>query len=390
MNIHTVDEFKEYVASVEANANYKRPTAFGLGVRRRKGDVTLDVNFPLVNFEESYGSAAVFAGVLGIEGDKNQTVEISREQLEEVYHRFLPFHPDAAEHPNVLTIQRVLQASAKVAPTYATADVVVFFLYDGASAVESAEEAYFKLQAMSQRKVQPHGICLDGAFGKLANIAWSNHGPILPQDVDAERIAHLFDGQPLVVSHIDKFPYLVDYHVPAGCRIASGSQVRLGAYLGEGTTVMPAGYINFNAGTEGNAMVEGRVSAGVFVGKDSDIGGGASIMGTLSGGGKHVISIGEKCLLGAMAGTGISLGFGCTIAAGAYVTSGSKISLYDGDNKPVDIDGNSVAEGENIVKGYELSGRDKLLFLQDSISGQLICKPNPKTIELNAQLHAND
>ncbi len=136
-------------------------------------------------------------------------------------------------------------------------------------------------------------------------------------------------------------------------------------------------------------MIEGRVSAGVVVGKNSDIGGGASIMGTLSGGNNHVISIGEKCLMGAMSGTGISLGFGCTIAAGCYITAGSKISLYDGQNNPVDINGKKVKEGENIVKGIELDGKEKLLFLQDSQSGKLICKPNPKTIELNSSLHAN-
>lgn len=390
MSIITVEDFKAYVNNVEANSNYHRPSGFALGIRRRRGDVTLDVNFPLVNYKESYGSAAIFAGVLGIEGKDNKSVEVKRHQLIEIYHNFLPYHPDAENHPNVLNIQRILHASERPLHGYAEIDIIAYFLYDGDSNVETAEEAYFKLQAMSQRKVKPHGICLDGAFGKLANIAWSNHGPILPQDVESERIKHLFAGVQLSVTHVDKFPYLVDYHIPSGCRIASGSKVRLGAYLGEGTTVMPAGYINFNAGTEGNAMVEGRISAGVLVGKDSDIGGGASIMGTLSGGGKHVISIGEKCLLGAMAGTGISLGFGCTIAAGAYVTSGSKVSMYDEAGEPVNLQGEIVAEGENIVKGYELSGRDKLLFLQDSVSGSLICKPNPKTIELNAQLHSND
>ncbi|MCM8529908.1 MAG: tetrahydrodipicolinate N-succinyltransferase N-terminal domain-containing protein [Lentisphaeraceae bacterium] len=390
MAITSVDEFKDYVAKIESKDGYQRPVGFAVGVRRSRGDVTLDVTFPIINFEESYGTAAVVTDVLGVESGKNTFKEVSLEDLQTIYNKFLPFHPEIDKHANVGNFKSLLRASENGSWGYATKDIVAYFLYDGGQAVESAEEAYFKLTSLSQRKVQPHGLCLDGAFGKLANVAWTNYGPILPQDLDAERMKHIFSDKSLTVTHVDKFPYLVNYHIPSGTRIASGSQVRLGAYLGEGTTVMPAGYVNFNAGTEGNAMVEGRVSAGVFVKKDSDIGGGASIMGTLSGGNNHVISVGEKCLLGAMAGTGISLGFGCTIAAGAYVTAGSKISLFDAANKPVDIDGNSVAEGENVVKGAELSGKDKMLFIQDSQTGKLICKPNPKTIELNAQLHAND
>ena len=390
MKVETVDDFSNYIEKIESGANYKRPTAFALGVRRSRGDVTLDVTYPIINFEESFGTAAILSHALDVSGDTNQFIEIDRSTLKDIYNKFLPFHPEAEKHYNVLSIKRMIRASESRYDGYSKMTMGVYFLYDGGKAVESAEEAYFKLQMLSQRKVKPHDICLDGAFGKLANVAWTNYGPILPQDIEKERMRHLFKERPLAVTHVDKFPYMIDYHIPSGVRVASGSQVRLGAYLGEGTTVMPAGYVNFNAGTEGNVMVEGRVSAGVYVSKDTDIGGGASIMGTLSGGNKHVISIGEKCLMGAMAGTGISLGFGCTIAAGAYVTAGSKISLYDSENNPVDIDGNKVDEGQNIVKGAELSGKDKLLFLQDSVSGKLICKPNPKTIELNAALHSND
>ena len=390
MKVETIDDFSNYIAQVEKKPGYQRPKAFALGVKRSRGDVTLDVTYPIINFEESYGTAAVISDALDITGSENQFVEIDRNTLKDIYNKFLPFHPEAEKHYNVLSIKRMIRASESRYDGYSKMTMGVYVLYDGSQPVESAEEAYLKLQMLSQRKVMPHEVCLDGAFGKLANIAWSNYGPILPQDVEKERMRHLFKERPLSVTHVDKFPYMVNYHIPSGVKVAAGSQVRLGAYLGEGTTVMPAGYVNFNAGTEGNCMVEGRVSAGVVVSKDTDIGGGASIMGTLSGGNKHVISIGEKCLLGAMAGTGISLGFGCTIAAGAYVTAGSKISLYDAGNKPVDIDGNSVEEGQNIVKGAELSGKDKLLFLQDSVSGKFICKPNPKTIELNAALHSND
>lgn len=390
MKIETVDDFSSYIAKVEKKSGYTRPTAFALGVKRSRKETTLDVTYPVINFEESYGTAAIIADALGVTGNTNQFLEIEKDTLENIYNKFLPFHPEAEKHYNVQSIKRMLRASESRYDGYSKMTIGVYFLYDGGNAVENAEEAYFKLQLLSQRKVKPHEVCLDGAFGKLANIAWTNYGPILPQDIEQERMRHLYKEIPLSVNHVDKFPYMINYHIPSGVRVASGSQVRLGAYLGEGTTVMPAGYINFNAGTEGNCMVEGRISAGVVVSKDTDIGGGASIMGTLSGGNNHVISIGEKCLLGAMAGTGISLGFGCTIAAGCYVTAGSKISLYSADNKPVDIDGNSVEEGKNIVKGAELSGKDKLLFMQDSVSGKLICKPNPKTIELNAALHSND
>ncbi len=389
MQIETVDDFSEYVKKIEKKEGYVRPVGFGLGVKRSRFQTTLDVIFPVINYQESYSTAAIFSDALSVTGSTNQFIEIDRKKLEQIFNQFLPFHPEAEKHSNVLAIKRILRASESRYDGYARMSLIVYFLYDGKQPVQSAEEAYFKLQLLSQRKVKPHGVCLDGAFGKLANIAWTNHGPILPQDIEQERIRYLFQEVPLSVTHVDKFPYMVNYHIPSGVRVAAGSQVRLGAYLGEGTTVMQAGFVNFNAGTEGNAMIEGRVSAGVVVGKNSDIGGGASIMGTLSGGNNHVISIGEKCLMGAMSGTGISLGFGCTIAAGCYITAGSKISLYDGQNNPVDINGKKVKEGENIVKGIELDGKEKLLFLQDSQSGKLICKPNPKTIELNSSLHAN-
>ena len=265
------------------------------------------------------------------------------------------------------------------------------FIFDSEKdrSIQSVEEAYFKLQALSQRHFLPHTICLDGLFNRLPNLAWTNYGPILLEDLDEFRVLKFFNQFPLVVSHIDKFPYLVNYCNPEQVRIADGSKVRLGAYLGLGTTVMPAGYVNFNSGTVGNAMVEGRISAGVVVGEKSDIGGGASIMGTLSGGNKDIISIGEKCLLGANAGAGISLGDGTTIAAGLYVYAGMKISLYDNQGNPIDLQGNLVAEGNNIFKAKELSGKSNLLFIQDSQTGKVIARPNNNSVELNEQLHDN-
>lgn len=388
--MNTIEAFKTYVASVEAKEGYTKSLAFGLGIRRSKGDKVLDVNFPSINWNSAFGTAALLQDVVGFSGASNGYVTVSKAQLQQAYDNFQAFHNEIEKHPNIILIKQLLDHFDTPQNTYQTVDVVAYFLFDKDQPVADAVEGYFKLQCLSQLHVLPHGLSLEGVFGKLNNIAWTNHGPILPEDVSAERIKATFKGANIIVSHVDKFPYMVNYHVPNGVRIASGSQVRLGAHCAVGTTVMPAGYINFNAGTKGNAMIEGRVSAGVVVGHDSDLGGGVSIMGTLSGGNKNVISIGDKCLLGANAGTGISLGFGCTIAAGVYVTAAAKVWLYDADRKPIDINGNSVAEGENIVKGAELNGKEKLLFLLNSTNGHLECRPNPKTIELNEALHVKN
>lgn len=387
--MNTIEDFKAYVQNISSQDSYAKPLAFGLGIRRAKGAKTLDVNFPLINWDTAFGTAALLQDVTGYNSDKNGFTSVSKAQLETAFANFAAFHSEIEKHPNIVVIKQLLD-NYNQPQGYQEIDVVAFFLFDKDLAVENAVEGYFKLQCLSQLHVKPHGLSLEGVFGKLNNIAWTNQGPILPEDLSEERIKATFKGETLNVTHVDKFPYMVDYHVPNGVRIASASQVRLGAHAAEGTTVMPAGYINFNAGTLGNAMIEGRVSAGVVVGHDSDLGGGVSIMGTLSGGNKNVISIGDKCLLGANSGTGISLGFGCTIAAGVYVTAAAKVWLYDENKKPVDINGNVVAEGENIVKGAELNGKDKLLFLLDSTNGHLICRPNPKTIELNASLHVKN
>lgn len=387
--IETIEDFQNHVNTLEQRTGYVRPKAFALGIRRSKRGKTLDVLYPYINHETNYGSAAILSEVSGLSGTGNGFAVLSQDQLTAAYHCFKPFYDaDMASHRNVGILQQLLKHYQK-SSGYADVDVIVYFLCDANLPVSTAEEAYFKLQCLSQRCVKPHGLSVAGLFGVLQNVAWTNYGPILPEDLDEFRLETLWTERPLQVSHVDKFPYLVDYHVPSGCRIAANSQVRLGAYLGEGTTVMPAGYINFNAGTAGHAMVEGRISAGVFVGKHSDIGGGASIMGTLSGGNNLVISVGEKCLLGANAGTGISLGFGCTIQAGLYITAGMRIYLYNQNNQPVNLVGDVVQEGENLVKALELSGRNHMLFIQDSRDGRVICKPNPKTIELNAALHSN-
>lgn len=384
-----MSSYLETIEKIKNKPGYKAPIAFGVGLKRSKKNITLDVLFPCIKYQCDHDTAALLSDICLISHGQNSYGSLNYEQMNQIV-ELLQTQGNTLEDSFHLTMFQNFLASGYPQNAYSQLEVIVYFLFEGSQAVETPEEAYFKLQMISQRHVRPHGVNTNSAFKVLQNLAWSNKGPILLEDLEAERLKGYFSGQPLLVSHIDKFPYLVNYHHPEGSRIAAGSQVRLGAYLGEGTTVMPAGYINFNAGTEGNAMVEGRISAGVFVKQNSDIGGGASIMGTLSGGNEHVISIGEECLLGANAGAGISLGFGCTIAAGLYIYGGMKISLYDEKNQPINIVGEEVPEGQNIVKASELSGRNYMLFIQDSTTGKVICKPNQKTINLNPDLHSHN
>ena len=252
---------------------------------------------------------------------------------------------------------------------------VVTVLDDLESAPTDPYDAYLRLHLLSHRLVRPHGLSLEGLFGVLPNVAWTSHGAVDPAALPEVRMRFRGAGEPLVVHGVDKFPRMTDYVAPSGVRIADASRVRLGAHLAEGTTVMHEGFVNFNAGTLGASMVEGRISAGVVVGDGSDIGGGSSIMGTLSGGGTAVISIGERCLLGANAGLGISLGDDCIVEAGLYVTAGTRVSLPDGE----------------VVKALELSGADGLLFRRNSQTGAVEAMPRSGAwAGLNAALHAND
>jgi 2,3,4,5-tetrahydropyridine-2,6-dicarboxylate N-succinyltransferase len=231
--------------------------------------------------------------------------------------------------------------------------VVVSRTVDLDAAPVDVEDVYLRLHLLSHRLVQPHGQNLDGIFGLLNNVVWTNYGPCDPDDFELTRLHLAASGTPVQVFGVDKFPRMTDFVIPSGVRIAHADRVRLGAHLAVGTVVMHEGFVNFNAGTLGTAMVEGRISAGVVVGANSDIGGGSSIMGTLSGGGKERITVGERCLLGANAGIGISLGDDCTVEAGLYVTAGTRVLLPD----------------EQVVKARELSGQSGLLFLRDSETG---------------------
>lgn len=241
--------------------------------------------------------------------------------------------------------------------------------------VQSVEDAYLRLHLLSHRIVRPRSINLEGMFAVLPNNVWTNRGPIQMHEYPNAKARALASNVEFSVLSVDKFPRMIDYVIPSKVRIANGDRVRLGAYLAEGTTVMHEGFVNFNAGTLGTSMVEGRISAGVLVGDGSDIGGGASIMGTLSGGGKEVITIGEKCLIGANAGVGISLGNNCIIEAGTYITAGSKITLPDGA----------------VVKASALSGHNDLLFRRNSIDGKLeALATNGVWSGLNTQLHSDN
>ena len=245
---------------------------------------------------------------------------------------------------------------------------------DTQAAPTSATDVYLRLHLLSHRMVEPRTINLDGAFGLLTNVAWTSIGPVAIDTLEDVRYNLLRQGQHLVVHGVDKFPRMTDYVVPSGVRIADASRVRLGAHLASGTTVMHEGFCNFNAGTLGASMVEGRISAGVIVGDGSDIGGGASIMGTLSGGGKEMVTVGKKCLLGANSGLGISLGDECIIEAGLYITAGTQVKLPDG----------------TVVKARELSGASGLLFRRNSQSGAVeAVQRTGNWGGLNAALHKN-
>ena len=244
--------------------------------------------------------------------------------------------------------------------------------------IKTVIDAYFKLHLLSNKFVLPNTINLDGLFEALPNVVWTNKGPISIDEIEERLNKSKSDKNDLYIRSLDKFPCLTDYIIPNKVRIADASRVRLGAYLSEGTTIMHEGFVNFNAGTLGKAMIEGRISAGVIIGDNSDLGGGSSTMGTLSGGNNTKISIGKNCLLGANSGIGISLGDDCIVEAGLYITAGTKVTIVDKDNR------------DNFVKARELSGKSNLLYIRDSLSGKVIAKINKSKSSLNKILHEND
>jgi len=364
----TMDELR-------ARPGHVDPAAYGLGVADLAADGTvLSVWFATVNLGVHLGAAALLADVAGLDGPVG-TAELDDEQLDRVLDRSGVDAEDRSSHPNLAAVAALRGANRTHARLPTRQQVVVTAIASLQDAPADAADAYLRLHLLSHRLVVPHGLSLDGVFGLLANVAWTDRGPCPVPDLPGVQAAARAAGESVTVLGVDKFPRMVDYVVPSGVRIADADRVRLGAHLAEGTTVMHEGFVNFNAGTLGPAMVEGRISAGVVVGANSDLGGSASIMGTLSGGGKEVIAIGEDCLVGANAGIGISLGDRCVVEAGLYVTAGTVVTLPDGAT----------------AKARTLSGVPDLLFRRNSTTGAVEVLPRSGTWSegLNAALHDN-
>jgi len=337
--------------------------AFGLGVgtQNSRGE-WLEIFYPKPLISPSPALAAGIAE-LGLE-DANNSV-LSAEQLLHLKSSLLAAgEPEQAELAGDISQSRSPAVAVQLREDVAPATV---------------PEAYLKLHLLSHRLVKPHGTNLSGIFGILPNVAWTSEGAIDLAELQERQLAARLRGQVLEVSCVDKFPKMTNYVVPDGVRIAHTARVRLGAYLGQGTTIMHEGFVNFNAGTAGPGMIEGRISSGVMVGKGSDLGGSSSTLGTLSGGGEIVISVGDECLIGANAGIGIPLGDRCTVEAGLFVTAGTKVMI-------IDVDGNTVES----IKARELAGKSGLLFRRNSATGTVECLSNRTAIELNAELHAHN
>lgn len=332
--------------------------AFGLGTRNRQ-EQWLEVYYANPVLNPATELIAKVKKVLGYSGG-NQTFIFDCQQASDLAHALRHIDPQQSA-----LLVRLAESQRPTVATILATD----------SELTSVPEAYLKLHLISHRLVKPHQINLAGLFGVLPNVAWTNLGAIDLNELAEHQLEERIKERNLEVFSVDKLPKMCDYVVPSGVRIADAARVRLGAYIGEGSTIMHEGFVNFNAGCEGPNMIEGRISAGVMVGKDSDLGGGCSTMGTLSGGGKQVISVGEQSLIGANAGIGISLGARCTVEAGLYVTASSKIVMLEKNNQ--------------VVKGADISGQDDLLLRRNSLTGAIECLTNHQAIALNEQLHKN-
>ncbi|HEY9291907.1 MAG TPA: 2,3,4,5-tetrahydropyridine-2,6-dicarboxylate N-succinyltransferase [Microlunatus sp.] len=300
------------------------------------------------------------------------TVHASGQVLDTYYPEPALGRPDSGSAPEELAITAAGASSSD--PVRQVHTDLVRSVIDLDRAPQSASDVYLRLHLLSYRLVRPREVNLDGWAGLLNTVVWTSAGPCAVEGFEQIRTRFRADRKELTVLAVDKFPRMLDYVAPTGVRIGDASRVRLGAHLAPGTVVMHEGFVNFNAGSLGPAMIEGRVSQGVIVGKDSDVGGGASIMGTMSGGGTHMVTVGERCLIGANAGIGISLGDDSVVEAGLYITAGTKITLPDGQ----------------VVKAAELSDQENLLFIRNSVTGTVEVRERAgRTVELNASLHAH-
>jgi len=377
--VYSTENTRRLIDQIQSGSKWTEPAAHALGIATIKvsDDQPLTVWYPKPNLGANNSTAALVGnGAVLFNGSGTRMLDGSYVHL--LYKLLEPFTKDGGDHPNVEVIKNLMtMGGAQAGEIPGTWRTPVFTRIDNLDAPPvDLYDAYLRLHLMSHRLVRPNGCNLDGIFKVLPNIVWTNLGPVPVDEFEKIRLELQVQGKTVTVYGVDKFPRMVDYIVPSGVRIADADRVRLGAHLAEGTTVMHEGFVNFNAGTLGASMVEGRISAGVVVGDGSDIGGGASIMGTLSGGGKEVISIGEGCLLGANAGIGISLGDKCIVEAGLYLTAGTVVTLPDG--------------GTN--KAGSLSGISNALFRRNSQTGEVEMLPNqgdPTWGGLNADLHNN-
>ncbi|MGK2913924.1 MAG: 2,3,4,5-tetrahydropyridine-2,6-dicarboxylate N-succinyltransferase [Porticoccaceae bacterium] len=335
----------------------------GIGTQNHQGN-WLEVFYPQPLLGAAESVAGALRAALDYRGD-NCVIALDDARLEALASAL-----DTQGETALAAVARSLQGCARPAVATVLAED---------RAPTSVPEAYLKLHLLSHRLVKPHTTVLTGIFGVLPNVAWTNEGAIDLSELAARQLQARRAGKTLSVDCIDKFPRMAEYIVPSGVRIADTARVRLGAYIGEGTTIMQAGFVNFNAGTEGPNMIEGRVSAGVFVGAGSDLGGSSSTMGTLSGGGNIVISVGRECLIGANAGIGIPLGDRCIVEAGLYITAGTRIAVL-----------NDRRENVGEVKARDLANKPDLLFRRNSATGAVECLTNKSTVELNQDLHTHN
>jgi len=339
---------------------------FGLGLAttNSNGEI-IEVFYPQPEISPARSLTDAVMNVCGLETGSNHCVELDSE----VHQQLVQALRECDQAATADLLERLV----------AGPQLVIICLLGRDSPPASVAEAYLKLHLLSHRLAKPNSLNLEGLFAVLVNIAWTNRGAIDLIDLPGRQLEARLQGLSLEIMSVDKFPRMTSYVVPAGVRIAHTARVRLGAYLGEGTTIMHEGFVNFNAGTEGPAMIEGRISAGVMVGANSDLGGGCSTMGTLSGGGKELISVGRNCLIGANAGIGFPLADGCIIEAGLYVTAGTKVRLLDANG-----------ELQKTVKAKELGGRKNLLYRRNSLSGAVECMPLKTTNALNQDLHSHN
>jgi 2,3,4,5-tetrahydropyridine-2-carboxylate N-succinyltransferase len=395
MSIETKQDFKNLITNIKSQKNYKEPIAFGItrcDLGQKNREKILQATYPIINWKENLGSSAVFIKAVQDSGkiidfSKSEfTCSINDEIISNMLSSFKPFIGEAykSEHKNIQVVNELEKLSKRsmLSDKY---QIVLLFEDTKPTSVQSV---YLKLYAISMQKVSLRSVNLDGAFGILHNVAWSNGVPIELDYLRENEIELKLNGKYPNIDMVDKFPRFLSHIIPQdNTRILDSSKVRFGAQLAAGTTVMPgASYVNFNAGTLGPVMVEGRISSSAIVGAGSDIGGGASILGVLSGTDGDPITIGEQTLLGANSTTGISIGDGCIIDGGLAIFTGTKIYISDNDIKEISKINNNV-KLTNIVKAIELSGLNGIHFRLDSQNGKVIAKRSSKEIKLNKQLH---